>query len=276
VITARTVDALRGALADRAPAALVPTMGALHDGHRALLRAARREQGPLVMSLFVNPAQFGPNEDLAGYPRDERGDAAIAEDEGVDVLFAPALEQVYPPGFATSVDPGPVAGVLCGRRRPGHFRGVATVVARLLGLVRPRTAWFGEKDWQQLVVVRRVVRDLALEAEVRGVATVREQSGLALSSRNAYLDAAERTRAASLFAALHEAELRYGEGERDGDALLAAARRRLAVEPEYLELHERDELGSYDPARPAVLAIAAQVGRARLIDNVQLTGEPLT
>ena len=166
--------------------------------------------------------------------------------------------------------------MLCGRRRPGHFRGVATVVARLLGLVRPRTAWFGEKDWQQLVVVRRVVRDLALEAEVRGVATVRDRSGLALSSRNAYLDVAERVRAASLHAALHEAELRYGEGERDGDALLASARRRLAVEPEYVELRERDELGPYDPARPAVLAIAAHVGRARLIDNVQLTGEPLT
>ena len=187
---ARTLPELAAALAGRGDVALVPTMGALHDGHRALLRAARASADTVVMSLFVNPAQFGPDEDLARYPRDEAGDLAIAAEEGADVVFAPAAETMYPRGFATAVDPGPLALELEGRARPGHFTGVATVVTRLFGLVRPQRALFGEKDFQQLVIVRQVARDLALGVEVVGVPTVRAADGLALSSRNRYLSSA--------------------------------------------------------------------------------------
>jgi pantoate--beta-alanine ligase len=245
-------------------------MGALHDGHRALLRAARADSRTVVMSLFVNPAQFGPGEDLTRYPRDEAGDVAIAGEEGADVVFAPGVSTVYPPGFATSVDPGPLADELEGRSRPGHFRGVATVVTRLLGLVRPARAYFGEKDYQQLVIVRAVARDLALGAEIVAVPTVRDADGLALSSRNRFLSQEERRRAASLAAGLRAAGGRWAAGERDAGRLLAAARARLAVEPDYLELRRRDDLSAYDPARAAVLLVAARVGRTRLIDNLPL------
>ena len=267
---ARTLPELEAALAGRDDVALVPTMGALHDGHRALLRAARRSSATVVMSLFVNPAQFGPGEDFARYPRDEDADVAIAADEGADVVFAPGADTIYPDGFATTVDPGPLASELEGSSRPGHFEGVATVVTRLLGLVRPQRAFFGEKDFQQLVIVRRVVRDLALGVEIAGVPTVRAADGLALSSRNRFLTPDERVRATSLYAGLREAGRLYAGGERDAALLRSRALAALAVEPDYLELRRRDDLGAYDPSHPAVLLVAAVVGSTRLIDNLSL------
>jgi pantoate--beta-alanine ligase len=267
---ARTLPELEAALAGRDDVALVPTMGALHEGHRALLQAARRSSATVVMSLFVNPSQFGPGEDFARYPRDEESDVAIARAEGADVVFAPGVETVYPGGFATAVDPGPLADQLEGSSRPGHFRGVATVVTRLFGLVRPQRAFFGEKDYQQLAIVRGVARDLALRVDVVGVPTVRAADGLALSSRNRFLSAAERERAASLHSALVAAGRLYAHGERDAAALEAAARAQLAVEPDYLALRRRPDLGVYDPADPAILLVAARVGATRLIDNLSL------
>jgi pantoate--beta-alanine ligase len=267
---ARTLPELRAALAGRSDVALVPTMGALHEGHRALLRAARGSAETVVMSLFVNPAQFGPGEDLARYPRDEAADVAIAGDEGADVVFAPGVETMYPADFASTVDPGRLAAELEGRSRPGHFRGVATVVTRLFGLVRPQRAYFGEKDYQQLVIVRGVARDLALGVDVVGVPTVRDADGLALSSRNRFLSAAERGRAATLFAGLDAARWAYAGGERDAARLEAAARSRLAVEPDYLELRRRSDLGAYEGSDPAILLVAARLGTTRLIDNVSL------
>ena len=267
---ARTLPELEAVLAGRDDVVLVPTMGALHEGHRALLRAARESGGTIVMSLFVNPAQFGPGEDFARYPRDEHADFAIAGEEGADVVFAPDAATVYPPGFAAAVDPGPLGDELEGRSRPGHFRGVATVVTRLFGLVGPRRAFFGEKDFQQLVIVRRVARDLALGVEVVGVPTVRAADGLALSSRNRFLSAAERERATSISHALADAGRLYAGGERDADLLCEAARSRLAVAPDYLELRRRGDLGPYDPSHPAVLLVAAVVGTTRLIDNRSL------
>ncbi|MDX6619275.1 MAG: pantoate--beta-alanine ligase [Gaiellales bacterium] len=267
---ARTLPELAAALAGREAVALVPTMGALHEGHRALLRAARASAPTVVMSLFVNPAQFGPGEDLARYPRDEAADVAIAEEEGADVVFTPGVDTVYPADFATVVDPGPLAAQLEGRSRPGHFRGVATVVTRLFGLVGPQRAYFGEKDYQQLVIVRRVARDLALGVHVVGVPTVRDADGLALSSRNRFLSPAERGRATTLFAGLDAARRAYAGGERDAARLEAAARSRLAVEPDYLELRRRSDLGAYDPAEPAILLLAARIGATRLIDNISL------
>ena len=267
---ARTLPELRAALAGRDDVALVPTMGALHEGHRALLRAARSSAATVVMSLFVNPAQFGPGEDFARYPRDEASDVAIAGEEGADVVFAPDVATIYPDGFATAVDPGPLADELEGGARPGHFRGVATVVTRLFGLVRPQRAFFGQKDFQQLVIVRGVSRDLALGVDVAGVPTVRDPDGLALSSRNRYLSAGERASATSLFAGLRAARALYAAGERDAGLLRGAAAAELALEPEYLELRRCDDLGAYDPAQPAILLVAAFAGTTRLIDNAVL------
>ena len=267
---ARTLPELRAALAGRSDVALVPTMGALHEGHRALLRAARRSAPVVVMSLFVNPAQFGPGEDFERYPRDEGADLVIAAEEGADVVFAPGIDVMYPEGFAAAVDPGPLADELEGRARPGHFRGVATVVTRLFGLVRPQRAFFGEKDYQQLVIVRGVARDLALGVEVVGVPTVRDADGLALSSRNRYLSPDERAAATSLSAGLATTRKLYAGGERDPGRLEAAARSALAAEPEYIALRRPGDLGAYDPAQPAILLVAALFGTTRLIDNVSL------
>jgi pantoate--beta-alanine ligase len=266
---ARTLPELAGLLAGREDIALVPTMGALHDGHRALLRAARGRSRTAVMSLFVNPTQFAPGEDFERYPRDEAADLRIAQEEGVDIAFVPGVDVIYPTGFATSIDPGPLGEDLEGRVRPGHFRGVATVVTRLLGLVRPARAFFGEKDYQQLAVIRSVARDLALAVEIVGVSTVRASDGLALSSRNRYLSEDERTRAVSLHAGLEAATASYAGGERDPSRLLSTARARMLVEPEYLELRGSD-LAAYAPQAPAVLLVAARLGSTRLIDNVLL------
>ena len=235
---------------------LVPTMGALHDGHVALLRAARQENRTVVMSLFVNPAQFDEQTDLDAYPRDEARDLEIAEAEGVDVVFAPAADEIYPPGFATWIDPGETGAE--GAARPGHFRGVATVCLKLFNLVRPERAYFGQKDAQQLAVIRQLVRDLNVPVEIRAVPTVRDPDGLALSSRNGRLSAEERERALGLPRALTSAA-----GEPDP---VAAARASLnGLEPEYVEL--------LDLGDARVLAAAIRVGSTRLIDNVLVEGE---
>jgi pantoate--beta-alanine ligase len=228
---------------------LVPTMGAFHRGHLSLFRAARAENEVVVASLFVNPAQFGEGEDLNAYPRDEEHDAKLAEEAGVDVLFVPMAEQIYPPGFQTWIDVERLGVILEGEHRPGHFRGVATVCLKLFNLVRPRRAYFGQKDAQQVAVVKRMVRDLAVPVEVRVLPTVRDNDGLALSSRNAYLTPEERERALALPRALQARDRNLLDG--------------LAVD--YFE--EAD-------FEPRVLAAAVRVGRTRLIDNVVLEGDP--
>jgi pantoate--beta-alanine ligase len=253
---------------------LVPTMGCLHEGHLSLLRAARAECDVVVMSLFVNPAQFGPGEDLDRYPRDEGGDAELAAEAGVDLIYAPPVEEVYPAGFSTRVSVAGLTEVLCGdpaRRGPEHFLGVTTVVAKLFNTVAPDVAYFGQKDAQQLAAIRRMARDLDFAVRIEAMPIVREPDGLAMSSRNAYLDPADRERAAALSRALRAVE-RAAATDALADAL-EAGRRELAaagVEPEYLEARDPDdllpavELGD----RPVLVAVAAQVGAARLIDNV--------
>ncbi|HEU0335333.1 MAG TPA: pantoate--beta-alanine ligase [Gaiellaceae bacterium] len=232
---------------------LVPTMGALHEGHLALLRAARAECDTVVASIFVNPAQFGEAGDLDGYPRDEERDLALAAEAGVDLVFAPAVEEMYPPGYQTWVDVTEVGQILEGRHRPGHFRGVATVCLKLFLVVRPALAYFGQKDAQQVEVLRRLVRDLELELELRVVPTVRDADGLALSSRNARLTPAERERALALPRALAT-----GDPEQARELL-------RGLEVDYLEVA---------PFDPPVLVGAVRVGSTRLIDNVPLEGEP--
>jgi pantoate--beta-alanine ligase len=274
----RTKDALRGALAEPRregrSIGLVPTMGSLHEGHLSLLRAARADCELVVMSLFVNPAQFGPGEDIERYPRDERRDIELADTEGADLVYAPPVSEVYPDGFATHVAVEGLTEVLCGdpsRRGPGHFRGVTTVVAKLLITVRPDVAYFGQKDGQQAVVIRRMVRDLDFPVRVEVLPTVREDDGLALSSRNAYLDPESRTRATALSRALAAASEGAGAGSlEDG---LAAARRELSeagIQPEYLEARDAEDLSPVSAldGRPVLVAVAAEIGGARLIDNV--------
>jgi pantoate--beta-alanine ligase len=280
VRTLRTVAELRAALRDAPrPVGLVPTMGAFHEGHLSLIRAAREENATVVVSLFVNPAQFGPSEDFGAYPRDEARDADLARAEGVDVLFAPPVEEVYPAGFDTSVEVGGLTGTLEGdpaHRGREHFRGVTTMVAKLFNMAQPERAYFGQKDAQQALVIRRLVRDLDFPVEIRVCPTVREESGLAMSSRNAYLGAEERARAAGLRRALLAAEELVGMGERDAERVLAAARAELdaaAIEPEYLELRSADDLSPVERVNGStLLAVAARVGRARLIDNTILGG----
>ncbi len=252
--------------------AFVPTMGALHAGHVALLEEGRRRGDQLVLSIFVNPTQFGPNEDLARYPRDLPGDLAKAAGAGTDVAFVPEPADIYPPGFQTTIEVRDLAGGLDGVFRPGHFAGVATVVAKLFNIVQPDVVVFGQKDFQQLAIVRRLVADLAMGIEIVGLPTVREPDGLAMSSRNAYLSPVERTRALSLSRALFAARDRAAAGERDGRALVDGARAALDVDRvDYLELCDAATLAPLvEVDRPAVLLVAAFVGRTRLIDNVQL------
>jgi pantoate--beta-alanine ligase len=283
VRTVRTVTELREALAPERKAGrhigLVPTMGAFHGGHLSLIRRAREDCDVVVVSLFVNPTQFGPNEDLADYPRDEARDAELAEAERVDVLFAPAADEVYPDGFATTVTVGGLSAVLDGapeQRGAEHFAGVATVVTKLLNMVAPDVAYFGQKDAQQALVIRRLVRDLDLPVQIEVCPTIRDGDGLALSSRNAYLSAAERQRALGLSRALRAAEQAVEAGQIDARAVLAAARGELdahGIEPEYLELRSATDLSPVERVNGStLLAVAAHVGRARLIDNTILGG----
>ena len=267
---------------------LVPTMGAFHAGHHALMRAARAACDEVVVSLFVNPAQFDEASDLAAYPRTEERDAAEAAGLGVDVLFAPSPEEVYPAGFATSVRVEGLSDVFEGAERgPGHFAGVCTVVAKLLNVVAPDVAYFGQKDAQQVAVLRRMVTDLDLPVALEVVETVREPDGLAMSSRNVRLDAGERDRAVALSRALRAAGSALGEGERDAVAVRAAAlaaMHELDVEPEYLALVDPDTFSPVATVNGRVLvAVAARVGDTRLIDNAlfqteggDLAGAPTT
>jgi len=272
----RTVAELRAALAparrDGRTIGLVPTMGALHAGHLSLIEAARAGTDVVVVSLFVNPAQFAPDEDLAAYPRDEAGDARAAEAAGADLLFAPPVEEVYPAGFATTVRVAGVSEPLEGERRgAAHFDGVATVVTKLLNMAQPDVAYFGRKDAQQLAVIRRLVADLDIPVRIAGCPTVREPDGLALSSRNAYLTADERPRALALSRALAAAREAVEAGVTDAGAVAAAARApmdRLGVEPEYVAVVDPETFQPVASVDGDVLvAIAARVGRARLIDN---------
>ena len=272
--TIRTVKELRAELRGVGRVGLVPTMGYLHEGHLALIRRARGECDTVVMSLFVNPRQFGEGEDLDAYPRDEERDARLAAEAGADILFAPAVEEVYPDGFSTVVEVQGLTDVLCGAARPGPFAGVTTVVSKLFNMVGPDVAYFGQKDFQQAIVVAKLARDLDMPVHVEVCPTVREPDGLALSSRNAYLSKDERERALGLSRALKAAEVVVSRGETGRDAVLAAARSELAdagVEAEYLELRSAQDLSPVDRVNGStVLAVAAQVGRARLIDNTIL------
>jgi len=251
---------------------LVPTMGFLHEGHLCLVRAARLRGDLVVASIFVNPAQFGPGEDFATYPRDFERDRRMLEDEGVDVLFHPAVQQFYPAGAQTFVVVEKLSLPLCGSVRPGHFRGVATVVAKLFNIVRPHVAIFGEKDYQQLQVIRRMVRDLGMDVEVVGHPIVREPDGLAMSSRNVYLTSAERQAALCLSRALCKAERLVRRGEIAAAAIVARVLADLTTEPlatvEYVKLCDAETLNEVDAVRePALLALAVRIGKARLIDN---------
>jgi pantoate--beta-alanine ligase len=250
----RTIDEIRSALVPRrgGTVGLVPTMGALHEGHLSLLRAARAECDTVVMSLFVNPTQFGDRADLDAYPRDEARDLAVAAEAGVDLAFAPAAAEMYPPGFQTWVEVEQLGAVLEGRHRPGHFRGVATVCLKLFTIVRPDLAYFGQKDAQQVAVLRRMISDLALELELRALPTVRDDDGLALSSRNAHLSPEERQQARALPRALATKSVERARQLLDG------------LDVDYVEIA---------PFDPPVLVGAVRVGSTRLIDNVPLEGD---
>jgi pantoate--beta-alanine ligase len=277
--TVRTVAALRAALDGPRRAGrsigLVPTMGALHEGHLSLIRAARAANDVVVVSLFVNPTQFNEASDLDAYPRDEGRDADAAAQAGADVLFAPPVDEVYPPGFSTTVRISGLTEHLEGEHRgSGHFEGVATVVCKLLNMAQPDVAYFGQKDAQQAAVIRRLVRDLDIPAQIETCPTVREPDGLALSSRNVHLKGADRERALALSEALEAAAEAVNRGERDPDAVAAAGRAamvRLGVEPEYLALVSPDDLLPVKRINGSVLvAVAARVGSTRLIDNTIL------
>ncbi|MFB7844311.1 pantoate--beta-alanine ligase [Microbacterium sp. NPDC056052] len=272
----RTIAEVRNAVRDARQrgqtVGLVPTMGAFHAGHLSLMKAARQNNDLVVVSLFVNPTQFGANEDLSSYPRDEERDAGLAEQSGVDILFAPEPAEIYPDGFATTIHIGGITDVLDGASRGAHhFDGVATVVAKLFGIVAPDVAYFGQKDAQQVLVVRRLVRDLNLDVRIEACPIVREADGLAMSSRNVYLDADARAQATALNRALDAAQALAEAGEREADALTAAARTILAaagITPEYLELRDAETLQPVTRLDgEALLAVAARVGAARLIDN---------
>ena len=253
--------------------ALVPTMGYLHEGHLSLMREGRRHADVVATSIFVNPTQFGPKEDLARYPRDMEGDLAKCGSAGVDVVFAPEAGAMYPPGYQTYVEVTEVSKGLCGERRPGHFRGVATIVTQLLCLFRPEVALFGEKDYQQLTVIRRVVEDLNVPVKIVGAPTVRAEDGLALSSRNRYLSAKERAIAPSLYRALDRARRRLEAGDIDlagieADGLTALAD--AGIRPDYFEVRTADRLARPVGADLSLVVLAAgRLGRARLIDNLQ-------
>ena len=282
--TVRTVPELRELLNSERLAGrrigLVPTMGYFHDGHLSLMRQARQDTDVVVVSLFVNPAQFGPGEDFQAYPRDEARDERLAEAEGVDVLFAPPVEEVYPDGFDTAVVVGGLTVTLEGddaQRGPEHFHGVATVVTKLFNMAQPDAAYFGQKDAQQALVIRKLVRDLDIPVEIVVCPTIRDPDGLALSSRNAYLSSEERERALALGRALKAAEATVKGGTVDAAAVVAAARAELdraGIEPDYLQLRSANDLSPVERVNgSALLAVAARVGRARLIDNAILGGE---
>ena len=263
------------------PLGLVPTMGALHDGHLSLVRHARANNETMVASIFVNPTQFGPSEDFASYPRSLQRDLELLEAEGTDLVFVPPPSEVYPEGFDTWIEPGTVAEGMEGAARPGHFRGVATVVAKLFTIVRPDRAYFGQKDAQQVAVIRKMNADLNLGVAVVAMPTIREPDGLALSSRNAYLGEAERAAAPVVYRALRAAEALWNTGERDARRLRAAALRVLNNEPlvdavDYFSLVDAESMADAETVidgQPAMVATAVRIGSVRLIDNVVLKSQ---
>ncbi|MGH7477111.1 MAG: pantoate--beta-alanine ligase [Longimicrobiales bacterium] len=265
---------LAAARAQRARIALVPTMGYLHEGHLTLVDRARAAADCVVVSVFVNPLQFGPDEDFERYPRNLVRDAGLLERRGVDVMFAPEQSELYPSGDPlVRVSPGVLAERLCGAYRPGHFEGMLTVVAKLFNLVQPDTAVFGQKDFQQTVLVRRMVRDLDMPVAIDVAPIIREEDGLAMSSRNAYLDFDQRTRAVSLHRGLQRARDAFRAGERDPVRLRGMVRREIAggIEPQYIEIVDPETLEPVRMARSGnVVALAAHIGRTRLIDNIVL------
>jgi pantoate--beta-alanine ligase len=270
-----TIPAMRAARAAFATIGLVPTMGFLHRGHLSLVARAKAECGACAVTIFVNPTQFAPSEDFGRYPRDLPRDLALLEEAGADIVFTPPPAEMYPPGFATSIDVGPVAQPLEGASRPGHFAGVATVVAKLFNIAQPTRAYFGQKDAQQAAVIRRLARDLDFPLEVVIASTVREADGLAMSSRNSYLSAEERASAAVLHRALSEAAARFAAGERDAGVLRAAMRAVLAGEPkaevEYVSVADLATLEELQRIEAGALAsLAVRIGRTRLIDNQML------
>ena len=254
---------------------LVPTMGALHEGHLSLVRAARAKSDMVAVSIFVNPTQFGPNEDFARYPRDLDRDCALLEKEGVDLVFAPSTEQMYPKGAVTWVTVEGMSDRLCGRTRPGHFRGVTTVVSKLFHIIEPDTAFFGQKDAAQVAIIRRMVRDLNFPIKIEVCPIMREADGLALSSRNAYLSAEEREPALILYRSLLDVKGRFKGGERDADRLITAGKNTFAGEAaarlDYFEIVDPETLEAVTSiTHPSLAAVAAFVGRTRLIDNLIL------
>jgi pantoate--beta-alanine ligase len=254
---------------------LVPTMGALHEGHLSLIRAAKTQCDLVAVSLFVNPLQFGPGEDLAKYPRNFDRDRALLEREGVDVLFAPGVEEMYPPGAVTYVTVEGISDKLCGRSRPGHFRGVTTVVSKLFNIVQPDLAFFGQKDAAQVAIIRRMVRDLNIPVQIVTYPIVRDPDGLAMSSRNAYLDPQQRKSAAMLYCSLIEVQKAFDQGEQKASELIKEGKRALAADPavllDYLEIVDPETLDPIDDvSRRALVAVAAFFGKTRLIDNLVL------
>jgi pantoate--beta-alanine ligase len=277
----KTVDemraASRSARQDGRCLGLVPTMGALHEGHLSLVRAARRRCDTVTVSIFVNPTQFGPNEDFSKYPRTLDRDLQMLEAEGVALVFAPSVEEMYPPGASTFISVEGLSDKLCGKSRPGHFRGVATVVAKLFNIVQPDVAFFGQKDAAQVVILKRMVRDLRMNVDIIVGSIVREPDGLALSSRNSYLDPRQRKQATVLYRSLTRVQFRADKGERSAANLIAAAREVLAEEPEvrvdYFEIVNQETLDPVeDVSSGAMVAVAAFVGSTRLIDNMVLHG----
>lgn len=270
----RDVAAVRAAVAGAGRVGLVPTMGAFHEGHLSLIRAARQACDLVVVWLFVNPTQFNEAADLAGYPRDEERDARLAAECGADILFAPPVEEVYPDGFATTVTVSGIADVLEGAHRPGHFDGVATVVAKMFAMVAPEVAYFGAKDAQQVAVVRRMVTDLNLPVRIEVLPIVREPDGLAMSSRNVRLDPDQRRRATALHRGLAAGRAAVAAGERDAEAAAAVVARELArasITAEYIAVVDPDTFAPLERIeRPALIALAARVGPVRLIDNMEV------
>jgi len=271
VKTAAELSRLRGKLPG--PVGFVPTMGYLHQGHLVLVRRAKAENASVAASVFVNPTQFGPKEDFKQYPRDPMRDLALLEGEGTDIVFMPPMEEIYPPGFNRWVDVGRLGRRLEGASRPGHFRGVATVVARLFELVKPDRAYFGQKDAQQLIVIKKMVTDLDMNLEVVAVPTVREPDGLAMSSRNTYLSPEERKQAAVLYQALTLAKRLYGDGERNTAAIRRKMTALIQKQPlaaiDYISIADAETLEELDEVKPpALVSMAVKIGRTRLIDNV--------
>lgn len=272
-----TIKDLRGALKEERrrgkSIGFVPTMGYLHEGHLTLMREAKKRADIVVASIFINPTQFGPNEDLDKYPRNIERDRQMAGEAGVDHLFVPTVDEIYPEGYATYVNVGGgLDGVLCGKNRPGHFRGVATVVAKLLNIVQPDIAFFGEKDWQQLTIIKRMVCDLNIDVEIAQVPTVREKDGLAMSSRNSYLSPQERETALVISRALKQARDMARSGENDAQKIMASLRQMIAeqelIELDYLEICDPVSLNPVEDIKgDALVAIAARAGSTRLIDN---------